>query len=134
MKKQPRIVLAKPGLDGHDKGIRLAAMALRDAGFEVSYLGLRQRVSDIIDAAVKKEADFVGLSILSGTHLDVAEKMLAQMKEHHLTCKLFIGGVIPKADVDKLLSMGVAAVFPVGSTFAHMNEWIEANLPATAIQ
>ena len=124
MKRTPCIVLAKPGLDGHDKGIRLVAMALRDAGFDVHYLGLRQSIEGIVSAAKEKKADFIGLSILSGTHLDVARKMLAQIEEEQLACRLFIGGVIPKADAEQLRKMGVAQVFPVGTTFAAMNAWI----------
>lgn len=126
-KRPPRIVLAKPGLDGHDKGIRLAAMSMRDAGFDVQYLGLRQSIDSIAAAAREKDADFIGLSILSGTHLDVARKMLQKMKEEGLRCKFFIGGVIPKADADKLLEMGAGNVFPVGSTFAEMNRWVLEN-------
>lgn len=130
MKRPPRIVLAKPGLDGHDKGIRLVAMALRDAGFEVHYLGLRQSPDSIVNAAEEMQADFIGLSILSGTHLDVANKILAKMSAKKLCSKLFIGGVIPKADAARLLEMGVAQVFPVGTTFTCMNKWIEANYTA----
>ena len=128
MKKAPTVVLAKPGLDGHDKGIRLVAMALRDAGFDVQYLGLRQSVEGIVSAAKEKQADFIGLSILSGTHLDVARKMLAQMEKEGLTCQLFIGGVIPKADAEELKKMGVSQVFPVGTTFPSMIEWMTGSL------
>ncbi len=123
-KRPPRVVLAKPGLDGHDKGIRLVAMSMRDAGFDVHYLGLRQTIDSIAAAAREQEADYIGLSVLSGTHLDVARKMLQKLREEHLPCRFFIGGVIPKADEAKLLEMGVANVFPVGTTFAAMNQWI----------
>ena len=122
--QKPRIILAKPGLDGHDKGIRLVSMSMRDAGFDVLYLGLRQTVPSIIEAAKKYHADFIGLSILSGTHIDVGEKILAQMKHEGLTAKLMIGGVIPHADEKKLLEMGVAKVFPVGTIFKEQNAWI----------
>lgn len=122
--RKPRIVLAKPGLDGHDKGIKLVSMSMRDAGFDVVYLGLRQTVPGIIDAAKKYHADFIGLSILSGTHIDVGEKMLEQMKCQGVTAKLMIGGVIPHADEKKLLEMGVAKVFPVGTIFKDQNAWI----------
>ena len=127
MKESPRIVLAKPGLDGHDKGIRLVAMALRDAGFAVTYLGLRQSVEQIVDAAAEKQADFIGLSILSGTHLDVAKKVLHTLADRHMDCQLVIGGVIPRADEEKLLEMGVAQVFPVGTTFAETTQWLSAH-------
>lgn len=91
-----RILLAKPGLDGHDKGVRLVAMALRDAGIEVIYLGLRQSVDDIVNAAIQEDVDFIGLSILSGVHLRVADKVLKKMKELSIgDWPLVIGGIIP---------------------------------------
>ncbi|MGI6628944.1 MAG: cobalamin B12-binding domain-containing protein [Bacillota bacterium] len=121
-----RILLAKPGLDGHDKGVRLVAMALRDAGIEVIYLGLRQSVDSIIDAAIQEDVDFIGLSILSGVHLNIADKVLNKMRESSIgDCPLIIGGIIPPQDQAKLKEMGVAAVFPVGSTFAEIVSWIE---------
>ncbi len=130
MKRPPRIITAKPGLDGHDKGVRLVSMALRDAGVDVTYLGLRQNTDSIIAAAKEKQADYIGLSILSGTHLDVARKMLERLAAEQMGCKLIIGGVIPQADARQLLEMGVSEVFPVGSTFASVNEWIMANYDA----
>lgn len=126
MAKSHRILLAKPGLDGHDKGVRLVAMALRDAGMDVTYMGLRQSVESIVEAAKKTQADFIGLSILSGTHLDVARKMLDKLASENLKCKFIIGGVIPKSDAQQLLQMGVSQVFPVGSSFKGLIEWIES--------
>lgn len=123
-KRPPRVILAKPGLDGHDKGVCLVAMSMRDAGFDVHYLGLRQSIDSIAAAAKERDADFIGLSVLSGTHLRVADRMLQKLREEKLRCRFFIGGVIPKADVLRLLELGVDNVFPVGTTFAAMNQWI----------
>jgi methylmalonyl-CoA mutase C-terminal domain/subunit len=124
--KKLRVILAKPGLDGHDKGARLVAMALRDAGIEVIYLGLRQSVDNIVNAAIQEDADFIGLSILSGVHLNVAEKVLKKMKELSLEdCPVIIGGIIPPQDITKLKEMGVAGVFPVGSPFEEIVAWIK---------
>ncbi|MEL7566929.1 MAG: cobalamin B12-binding domain-containing protein [Dehalobacterium sp.] len=124
--KKQRILLAKPGLDGHDKGVRLVAMALRDAGIEVIYLGLRQSAEDIVNAAIQEDVDFIGLSILSGVHLNVADKVLKRIKELSMgNCPLVIGGIIPPQDMIKLKNMGVAAIFPVGSSFEDIVQWIK---------
>ena len=131
-KRKPRIVLAKPGLDGHDKGIRLVSMALQEAGFEVYYMGLRQTVDSIAKVAKEKDADFIGLSILSGVHLDVAAKMLDKIKEEGLRAKLVMGGVIPERDQKLLLEMGVAQVFPVETKFSYTNYWLMENCDAEA--
>lgn len=112
----PRILLAKPGLDGHDRGIKVIAFALRDAGAEVIYLGLRQRPAAIVAAAVAEDVDLIGISVLSGAHLPLAEQLLAQRAEQgagHIP--LVMGGTIPAAHVENLRAMGVDAVYPVGS-------------------
>jgi len=127
MTRRPRIILAKPGLDGHDKGARLVAMAMRDADIDVTYLGLRQSVDSIVDAAVQKEADFIGLSILSGVHLNVADKLLKKMSEAGIHCPVVIGGIIPPQDEAKLKEIGIAQVFPVGTAFATTVDWINQN-------
>lgn len=124
MEKKPSVILAKPGLDGHDKGVRLVAMALREAGFNVHYLGLRQSVDDIAAAAAAHNADFIGLSILSGIQLDAAEKMLSKIAERKLPSRLVIGGIIPAQDQQTLKEMGVAQVFPVGSRFEDSINWM----------
>lgn len=115
-----RILLAKPGLDGHDKGVRLVAMALRDAGYEVIYLGLRQTAQSIVQAAEDENVDLIGLSILSGSHLGISEKVVKlineQMPEPHP--KLIVGGTIPREDINRLKETGVSHVFPVGTSFA----------------
>jgi methylmalonyl-CoA mutase, C-terminal domain len=112
----PRILLAKPGLDGHDRGLKVVAFALREAGAEVIYLGLRQSPAAIVAAAVAEDADLIGVSVLSWAHLALAEQILAQRAERggeHIP--LVIGGTIPADHAQRLREMGVDAVFPVGS-------------------
>jgi len=112
----PRILLAKPGLDGHDRGIKVIAFALRDAGAEVIYLGLRQRPAVIIAAAVAEDADLIGISVLSGAHLPLAGQILAQRAAQgagHIP--VVMGGTISAGDAEKLRAMGVDAVYPVGT-------------------
>ncbi len=122
--KQPTFLLAKPGLDGHDKGVRLVAMALREAGVRVVYLGLRQSVDDIAAAALREKADFIGLSVLSGVHLKVADKMLKKMAAAGIAgIPLAMGGIISPQDQTALKEMGVAAVFPVNTKFEDIVQW-----------
>ena len=113
--RRPRLVLAKPGLDGHDRGIKVIAMALRDAGAEVIYLGLRVTPSQIAAAAVAEDADAVGISVLSGAHLPIAEQVLAALRAASAGTPLAVGGTIPARDAEALRSLGVAEVFPVGT-------------------
>jgi methylmalonyl-CoA mutase, C-terminal domain len=111
-----KIILAKPGLDGHDRGLKVIAFALRDAGAEVIYLGLRQSPAAIVAAAVAEDADLIGISVLSGAHLPLAGQILAQRAEQgagHIP--VVIGGTIPAAHAGQLREMGVAAVYPAGS-------------------
>jgi methylmalonyl-CoA mutase C-terminal domain/subunit len=117
---QTRILLAKPGLDGHDRG-KVIAFALRDAGAEVIYLGLRQQPAAIIASAIAEDADLIGISVLSGAHLPLAEQILAQRADQgaeHIP--VVIGGTIPAAHVEALRRMGVDAVYPVGSPLAEV--------------
>jgi methylmalonyl-CoA mutase C-terminal domain/subunit len=112
----PRILLAKPGLDGHDRGIKVIAFALRDAGAEVIYLGLRQRPAAIVAAAVAEDADLIGISVLSGAHLPLAEQILGERaKQGADHIPVVMGGTIPADHAEKLRAMGVDAVYPVGS-------------------
>jgi methylmalonyl-CoA mutase, C-terminal domain len=121
-----RVVLAKPGLDGHDRGIKVIAMALRDAGAEVIYLGLRRSAAEIAQAAADDDADVIGISILSGAHIPLAGQLLTEMRSRGLAdVPLALGGTIPSADVAALLQLGVAAVYPVGS---NMNEVVASVL------
>jgi len=111
----PRIILAKPGLDGHDRGIKVVAMGLRDAGAEVIYLGLRVTPGQIAAAAAAEDADLVGISVLSGAHLALAGDVLAALHAAGAGVPLVIGGTIPPRDADTLRRMGVSAVFGVGT-------------------
>lgn len=113
--RPPRILLAKPGLDGHDRGIKVIAMALRDAGAEVIYLGLRATAAQIVGAAADEDADVVGISVLSGAHLPIAGQLLAEMSAAGVEVPLAVGGTIPAADADALRQLGVAGVFTVGT-------------------
>ena len=113
-----RVLIAKPGLDGHDKGAKTVAVALKNAGMEVIYTGRRQSVDQIINAAIQEGVDIIGLSILSGVHLEITEGLMAKMKERGAEgIPVVVGGVIPKKDIPLLKAMGVREVFPVGSTF-----------------
>ena len=125
-----RVLIAKPGLDGHDKGAKIVSLALRDAGFEVIYSGLHQTLDQIIHTATQESVDVIGLSIMSGAHLPICEKLVLMMKESGLeNIRLTVGGVIPHQDIPKLKEMGVAAVFPGGTSFdeitSGMNQLFE---------
>jgi methylmalonyl-CoA mutase C-terminal domain/subunit len=112
----PRVVLAKPGLDGHDRGIKVIALALRDAGAEVIYLGLRQPPIRIMATAVEEAADVIGISVLSGAHIALSRDLVDEAGRAGAgDIPIVVGGTIPGADVEPLLEMGIAAVFPVGS-------------------
>jgi len=111
-----RILVAKPGLDGHDRGAKIVARTLRDAGFEVIYTGIRQRIEDIASIAVQEDVAVVGLSILSGAHLALTARTIEALRAADAAdIAVVVGGTIPHADVPKLLSVGAAAVFPTGT-------------------
>jgi methylmalonyl-CoA mutase, C-terminal domain len=112
-----RILVAKPGLDGHDRGAKIVARTLRDAGFEVIYTGIRQRIEDIASIAVQEDVAVVGLSILSGAHLSLTTRTIEALRAADAAdIAVVVGGTIPHADVPKLLSAGAAAVFPTGTS------------------
>jgi methylmalonyl-CoA mutase C-terminal domain/subunit len=116
--RKVRVLIAKPGLDGHDKGAKVVAAALRDAGMEVVYTGRRQTVSEIVNAAMQEAVDVIGLSILSGVHLEACEELFRQLREKKMDdVRVIVGGVIPKEDDAALLKLGVSEVFHVGTTF-----------------
>jgi methylmalonyl-CoA mutase, C-terminal domain len=126
-----RVVIAKPGLDGHDRGAKVIARALRDAGMEVIYTGLRQTPEQIVTAALQEDADVVGLSILSGAHNYIAPRLMELLKEKGLDDVLVIaGGIIPDIDVPKLKAIGVKGVFPPGTTMQDIIDFINANARA----
>ncbi|MBA3009281.1 MAG: cobalamin B12-binding domain-containing protein [Proteobacteria bacterium] len=127
MENKIRVLIAKPGLDGHDKGAKIVALALRDAGFEVIYTGLHQTLEQIIAIATQEAVDVIGLSIMSGAHLPICRKLLAMMIKKGLPdIRLVVGGVIPFQDIPALKQMGVAAVFPGGTSFEDINSGMKA--------
>ena len=116
--KKIKILIGKPGLDGHDRGAKVTALALRDAGMEVIYTGLHQTVEQIVRTAVQEAVDVVGLSIMSGAHIPICRKLLEMMKDEGLQeIPVVVGGVIPKQDIPKLSEHGIAGVFPGGTPF-----------------
>lgn len=120
-----RVLIAKPGLDGHDRGAKLVSRALRDAGFEVIYLGLRQRPDAIAAVAVQEDVQVVGLSILSGAHIPLTQKTADAMRAAGADdIKLVVGGTIPQRDIARLQTAGAAAVFPTGTDLAAVVEAI----------
>ena len=124
-----RVVVAKPGLDGHDRGAKVVARALRDAGMEVIYTGLHQTPEQIVETAIQEDADAVGLSVLSGAHMTLFTKVIALLKERDATdIVVFGGGIIPDADIPELHGMGVAKVFTPGTTTQEIVEWVGANV------
>jgi methylmalonyl-CoA mutase, C-terminal domain len=123
MKRPYRVIVAKPGLDGHDRGAKVIARALRDAGFEVIYTGLHQTPEQVVQAAVQEDADAVGLSLLSGAHLTLVPRIVDGLKEQGLEdVILVVGGIIPEADIPKLEEMGVAEVFTPGASLPTIIE------------
>ena len=113
-----KIIVGKPGLDGHDRGAKVIALALRDAGMEVIYTGLHQTIEQIVRTAVQEAADIIGLSIMSGAHLPICKKLLEKMKSAGIEdIPVSVGGVIPKQDIPKLKEMGIEGVFPGGTSF-----------------
>jgi methylmalonyl-CoA mutase C-terminal domain/subunit len=127
--KKIRILIAKPGLDGHDKGAIILSSRLRDAGMEVIYTGLRRTADQIVNSAIQEDVDVIGLSILSGAHLSISERVLRKMKEERIDDKLLlVGGVIPDEDIARLKEMGVAAVFTQNSSYQEIIEFIEKSV------
>lgn len=110
-----KVLLSKPGLDGHDVGVKVLAHGLKDAGYEVFYTGLRKTIEEIIDMAIQKKADIIGMSILSGTHLVLARKMKEEMEKRKLNIPWFVGGNIPSKDINELKKIGASEAFATGS-------------------
>ena len=124
-----RVVVAKPGLDGHDRGAKVVARALRDAGIEVVYTGLHQMPEQIVATAIQEDADGVGLSILSGAHMTLCPKVVELLAERDAAdIKVFVGGIIPEADIPPLLEAGIAAVFTPGTPTQAIVDWVNENL------
>jgi methylmalonyl-CoA mutase C-terminal domain/subunit len=124
-----RVLIAKPGLDGHDRGAKVITRALRDAGMEAIYTGLRQTPAMIVAAAVQEDVDAIGLSVLSGAHLELFSQVLRLMREQGLDdVLLFGGGIIPPDDAERLRQQGVAAIFGPGSTLAEIVAFVEGHV------
>jgi len=129
MERRYRVVIAKPGLDGHDRGAKVIARALRDAGFEVIYTGLHQTPEQIAETALQEDADAVGLSLLSGAHLTLFPRVLENLRERDLGDVLvFGGGIIPEADIPVLEEQGVSALFTPGAPLQSISDWLEGAL------
>ncbi|WP_433598313.1 cobalamin B12-binding domain-containing protein [Nocardia sp. CA-135953] len=122
-----RVVVGKPGLDGHDRGAKVVARALRDAGMEVIYTGLHQRPEEIAATALQEDADFIGLSVLSGAHLTLFARLIELLEEQGIEdVVVFGGGIIPDADVPRLKEMGVDGVFTPGASLTEIVEWVRS--------
>jgi len=121
-----RILIAKPGLDGHDRGAKVVVRALMNAGFEVIYTGLHQTVDQVVEAAIQEDVAVIGLSILSGAHLPLAERLMVKLKENNMgDVMVLVGGNIPKRDFQGLHDLGVRGIFPTGSNFEDIVEFIK---------
>ncbi|GGI79560.1 methylmalonyl-CoA mutase [Vulcanisaeta souniana JCM 11219] len=112
---KPKIIIAKLGLDGHDRGAKVIARALAEAGFEVVYTGIRQTPSQVIETAIQEDAKLIGVSILSGSHMELVGELMKIMRERGVNIPVLVGGIIPPEDRDALLKMGVAAVYGPGT-------------------
>ncbi len=127
--KKVRVLVAKPGLDGHERGARVVAFGLRDYGFEVIYTGLRQTADEIARAAVQEDVDVVGLSILSGAHLLLTQKVIEKLRQQEARdIMIIVGGIIPDRDVPKLKELGVAGVFTSGTSIREAGDFIRSHI------
>jgi methylmalonyl-CoA mutase C-terminal domain/subunit len=133
MAERIRVVVAKPGLDGHDRGAKVVARALRDAGMEVIYTGLHQTPEQIVQTVIEEDADAVGLSVLSGAHMTLFARLMQLMQERGVAdVVVFGGGIIPDADIPELEAMGVAKVFTPGASMDDIVQWVRSTLAAPA--
>lgn len=126
-KKNLKILIAKPGLDGHDRGAKVVAQALKEAGMEVIYSGLHRTIDQIVNIAVQEDVDVIGLSIMTGAHIPITQKLCQTIREKGIGDKMvFVGGVIPTRDVPKLKELGVAGVFPGGTPLAETIQFLQS--------
>jgi methylmalonyl-CoA mutase C-terminal domain/subunit len=124
-----KILVGKPGLDGHDRGAKIVALALRDAGMEVVYTGLHQSVEQIVRVAVQEAVDVIGLSVMSGAHIPISKRLFELMKDEGIEdIPVVVGGVIPKQDIPKLKELGIGGVFPGGTPFDEIVAGIQATV------
>ncbi len=132
MSATARILVAKPGLDGHDRGAKVVARALRDAGYEVIYTGLHQTPEHIVDAAIQEDVDAIGVSILSGAHQVLFAELMAELASRDATdIVVFGGGIIPEADVPGLKELGVAEIFGPGTSMEQISSWVGSHVSPT---
>jgi methylmalonyl-CoA mutase C-terminal domain/subunit len=132
MTRKIRVVIAKPGLDGHDRGAKIIARALRDAGMEVIYTGLHQTPEQIVETAIQEDADAVGISILSGAHMTLVPRILEGLRENGIEdVVVVVGGTIPRDDVAALKEQGVAEIFTPGAPVSAIVDFLRANVPVT---
>ncbi len=128
VERKIRVLLAKPGLDGHDRGAKVVALAMKEAGMEVIYTGLHQTVKSIVNQALQEDVDVIGLSIMSGAHIPICTKLAGLIREENIEDKLLlVGGVIPNRDISVLKEIGVDGVFPGGALFEEIVSFIEEN-------
>ena len=129
MSSRTRVVVAKPGLDGHDRGAKVVARALRDAGMEVIYTGLHQTPEQIVETAIQEDADAVGLSVLSGAHMTLFRRVIELLRERGAEdVVVFGGGIIPEEDIAELERLGVAKIFTPGATTQSIVDWVRSNV------
>ncbi len=127
--KRIKVLIAKAGLDGHDRGAKVIALALKEAGMEVIYTGLHRRVDEIVRIAIQEDVDVIGLSIMSGAHVPITEKLIKKAKEEGVDDKLIVvGGVIPARDIPRLKELGVQGVFPGGTPFSEIITFLNENV------
>jgi methylmalonyl-CoA mutase C-terminal domain/subunit len=132
MSSRIRVVVAKPGLDGHDRGAKVVARALRDAGMEVIYTGLHQTPEQIVETAIQEDADAVGLSVLSGAHMTLFRRVIELLTEREAAdIVVFGGGIIPHADIPELKRLGVAEIFTPGATTQSIVDWVRQHVATT---
>jgi len=129
MRMPIRVLIAKPGLDGHDRGAKVIAQSLRDAGMEVIYTGLRKDINQIVEIALQEDTNVIGLSILSGAHVSLTKKLVEKLEEEGIREEILVvvGGIIPDHDIDILLELGANGVFPMGSSIGDIVTFIENN-------
>jgi methylmalonyl-CoA mutase C-terminal domain/subunit len=133
MAERIRVVVAKPGLDGHDRGAKVVARAMRDAGMEVIYTGLHQTPEQIVQTVIQEDADAVGLSVLSGAHMTLFARLMELLREQGVSdVVVFGGGIIPEADLPELESMGVAKVFTPGASMDEIVRWVRSTVGTPA--
>ncbi len=129
MGRKIRVLVAKPGLDGHDRGAKVVSLALKNAGMEVIYTGLHQSIDAIVSTAIQEDVDGIGLSIMTGGHLQICRKLQEKLKEKGVTDKMvFVGGVIPKRDFAELEAMGIRGIFPGGTPLERTIAFIQENV------